>query len=254
MLVIFIITILISTWVLLKTKETIQVLINSIFIFVIISGLLAMSGHSFVAGIFIIVYAGAILVMICVGFLVSPPVRKKKLKDKIKNSITEQVEVFPASVIYIYSILLTLLIAGIYFSYKYNGEVFETEKHNLKMSLYQTYIDNIKLYIDMNCGLEAGQHLDTGIAIINKIKFFDVNLNILKNMFINSKADNLTLYYTNKLSQMYSERAISFVALGLYLYFILLVCLRVFMIISKLTKIKRQDIIDQILKIWRKED
>ena len=89
--------------------------------------------------------------------------------------------------------------------------------------------------------------LESNSKILNNISnIYLSTINLLSNTNVNH------YNYNNSLSNIYLDTYTSFLTIGFYLFFILLVCLRMFIIMSKSIRIKRQDTSDQILKIWKK--
>jgi NADH:ubiquinone oxidoreductase subunit 6 (subunit J) len=77
---------------LIKVRSTLKLLIITILLFLTCSALLMLKGFIIISCIFILVYAGAILVMICIAFVLSPIIETKKIKS-IKEKETVYFEI-----------------------------------------------------------------------------------------------------------------------------------------------------------------
>lgn len=297
--IILIIFVTLNTLILFQTFSIAHILLIAICNFFLSSALIAYNGHIFIAAIFLIVYTGAILVMICVAYLLTPSIQKKKIK---KDSIKKQSD--SLNIIFFNLFIILLLSSIILIQLKDNNELnldllrsnyiferpledslenleFKTESEDLDMlsvwsNIYNNIIAGNSWYFD---GAEwrrdttsfetiiadrftppvnfetlienRATPVKTGRAIYTS--FIDPNVLMeLGDIIVNSFQTINTINYTNTVSYIYTKHYLSFLAIGIYLLITLLICLRMFMIMAKSIIIKRQDIIDQILKIWKK--
>lgn len=267
---ILIIFVTLNTLILFQTYSIAHILLIAICNFFLSSALIAYNGHIFIASIFLIVYTGAILVMICVAYLLTPSIQKKKTKkDLVKNHSDS------LNIIFINLFIILLLSSLILLQLNDNSElildlarsnyIFENQI-KLKSTEYPEFLNNYINILRSDINLFSNNNyynieklltnLSTPVKIgreINESSFIDPNAMIdLGNIILQTFQTINTINYTNTVSYIYTKHPLSFLAIGIYLLITLLICLRMFIIMAKSIIIKRQDIIDQILKIWKK--
>lgn len=281
--IILIIFVTINTLILFQTFSIAHILLIAICNFFLSSALIAYNGHIFIAAIFLIVYTGAILVMICVAYLLTPSIQKKKSKRNLVKNHSDSL-----NIIFFNLFIIILLSSLILIQLKDNTESVMDLTRNSYIFEKQIEVDNLKLQYPIpewfnnikETRYKEYLEIYEQIEYINNTKYLtekeilaEIQKNILFEMQessidINDDIDLVmidfgniilqsfptinTINYTNKVSYIYTKHHLSFLAIGIYLLITLLICLRMFIIMAKSIIIKRQDIIDQILKIWKK--
>lgn len=233
-----IVLIAIAFRVLFTKMSNVELLIFTIITFIFVILYLFSENHVLIGTIFLIVYVGAILVFLCISFLVLPEIQDKD-SFKVKNLSK-----------WFILLVLVILLVSMFFVYNFDLQN-PTNIIEIKNVVATPTLKNEELVIKM---------IKEGPINFNKIENKVITENfrneIIEKAYSNKFSSHININQINDhdnnliLSRVYANNGIVVLTVGVYLLSVMLGCLILFLINHIRKLIKRQDSIDQILKRW----
>jgi NADH:ubiquinone oxidoreductase subunit 6 (subunit J) len=173
---------------LVNVRNTLKLLIVTILLFLSCSILLMLKGFTIISCVFILVYAGAILVMICIAFVLSPVIAESS-KSKTKNELEKiYFDASTEAVQYITAGFIVALLVTIWYST--TNPMFFWDIFN-------------ELYISSNF-IKRSNHYYVADNNLNEIQTYEYYFNIL-NYYNNYNLNFFENYYKNNFNYFIIE-------------------------------------------------